>query len=117
MVADAAGNHTDLIRTNENRTEFGTDVEDTMLEDNEEVAVCTIEGRVCIHRFTGCEDEDPKTRLHGRISSAGDQVEGMHPVRGLIEVKGIPAELVGNLVEFVVFWIGVVSRSLLRGEW
>lgn len=49
VVADAAGNHTNLVGTNEDRTEFGTDVEDSMLKNDEEVAVCAIEGRVCIH--------------------------------------------------------------------
>ena len=110
MVADPAGDHADLVGADKKRSELGTDVEHTMLQDDEEVAVCAVEGRVHVHGLPRREDEDTETGLHGGVSGAGDKVEGMHPVNRLVEIEGIPAELIGDLVEFVVFRVGAVSR-------
>ena len=43
IVSDASWDDADLVGPDEQRTEFGADVEDAVLEDDEEVAVSGIE--------------------------------------------------------------------------
>ena len=38
----------------------------------------------------------------------------MYPVRGLIQVKGVPPELIGDLMEFVILRTGVVGGRFAR---
>lgn len=56
-VADTAGDDADLIGPHEDLAELGLDVEHAVLEDDEEVAVCRVEGFVRVHVFACCEDE------------------------------------------------------------
>jgi len=80
-----------------------------VLEHDQEVAVRAVEGLVGIHVLSRGEDEDSDTRFHGRVAGSRDEVQAVHPVYRLVQVERVPAELVRDLVQAVVFWVGVVG--------
>lgn len=111
-VLDAAGDDADFVWADEEVAEFGADVEDAVLGDDEEVAVGGGEGLVGGHAGAGGVDEDAEALLGGWVAGAGDEVEGVDPVDGVVEVEGVPSELVGDVVDLFVgfvFGIGVVG--------
>ena len=63
---------TDLIRPDKERAKFRNDVEDTVLENNQEIAVCRIEGRGMVHRLARSEDKYTNALFQSRIASTGD---------------------------------------------
>ena len=69
-----------------------------MLYYDEEIAVCAIEGFAGVHVFAGSEDEVTDSCLHGRISSTSHQMQAMDPVYSLVQVEGIPSNLIRNLL-------------------
>lgn len=71
-VSNAPWDDTDLIRTDKERAKFRKDVEDTVLEDDQEIAVCRVEGRSIVHRLAGSEDEYANALLQSRITSTSD---------------------------------------------
>lgn len=90
-VSDASRDHADLVGADDEAAEFGLDVEDAVLRDDEEVAVAGVEGFILLHVFASCVDEVAYTRLCGGITIAGDEVKGMDPVYGLVEIEGVPS--------------------------
>lgn len=101
-VADATRDDADFVGPHEEAAELGLDVEDAVLQDDEEVAVCRVKGLVGIHVLSGGEDEDANARLERRVACARDEAERVDPVDRLVEVKGVPAQLVGYLVDLLV---------------
>ena len=111
-VLDAAGDDCDFVWADEEVAELCADVEDAVLGDDEEVAVGGGEGLVGRHAGARGVDEDAEALLHGGVACAGDEVEGVDPVDGVVEVEGVPSELVGDVVDFfvgLVFRVGVVG--------
>lgn len=115
-VADAAGNDADFVGADEERAKFGKDVEDVVLDNDEEVSVGRVEGRVRIHGFAGCEDENSNALLYCRIAGARDKVERVNPVHRFVHVKGIPSKLVRDLVEVFRLRVSIVGCGFSRLE-
>lgn len=100
-ISDAAWDDADLVGADEQATQLRLDVEYAVLWDDEEVAVCRIEGFVCSHVFSGSVDEVTNPRFHSWVTRAGDEVQRVHPVHCLVEVKGVPPQLVGDEVDLL----------------
>lgn len=71
-VPCAPWDDTDFIRPDKERAKFREDVEDTVLEDDQEIAVCRVEGRIMVHRLACSEDEYANALLQSRIASTSD---------------------------------------------
>ena len=95
-VSDATWDDADLVGADEQATQLRLDVEYAVLRDDEEVTVCRVEGFVRSHVFAGGVDEVANSRLHGWVTRAGDEVQRVHPVHCLVEVEGVPSQLVWN---------------------
>lgn len=104
-VTNAARDDANLIGPNEKFALLGLDVEDAVLEDNEEVAVGAVKCLVFRHALARCEDIHAYSVFHRWVAGAGDEVEAVNPVDGFIQVKGVPAELVGDLVDSVAWFV------------
>jgi hypothetical protein len=88
------------------------DVEDAVLRDDEEVAVGGVEGFVLGHVFARRVDEISHACLGGGVAVACDEVQGVHPVYCLIQVEGVPSELVWDEVDlFPGLVLGVCVES------
>ena len=98
VVPDAARDDADFVGADEDGAKFSGNVEYTVLGYDEEVAVGRVEGGVGVHGFAGGKDEDAKALFHCRVTGTGDEVKRMDPVNRFVHVKGVPAELVRNLV-------------------
>lgn len=71
-----------------------------MLSNDQEVTVSGVKSLVA-HVLAASKHQDTNARLHSRIASAGNQMQAADPVDFLIEIKGVPAQLVGNLTQRV----------------
>lgn len=71
-VPNTPWDDTDLIRPDKERAKFRKDIEDTVLEDDQEIAVCRVEGRIMDHRLACSEDKYANALLQSRIASTGD---------------------------------------------
>lgn len=69
-----------------------------------------------VHGFSSCEYEHSEALLHGGIACPRDQVQRMYPVDGLVEIEGVPPQLIGNLMELGGIWVRVISGRLPRLE-
>jgi hypothetical protein len=98
-VPDTAWDDADFIRTDEELAKLGLDIEDPVLRDDEEIAVRRIESRIRVHGFARSVNKYAESGLHGGIASPRDKMKRVDPVNCLVEVEGIPSELIGNLVE------------------
>lgn len=110
-VTDTTWDDSNLVWTEEDVTELGLDVENTVLENDEEVTVGRVEGLVA-HVLACREDDDAQSGLHCWGASTTKVFERVDPVLGLIHIEWIPAELVWNLVEWdleVVLGGGIIA--------
>lgn len=104
-VSDSSWDDTDLIWPHEDSSELGSDFQRSMLRDDQEVTVCTVEGLMCIHVLSGCVYVDADTRFHAWISSSSNQMKAVDPVYCLVQIEGIPSELIGNLMDLLSWLI------------
>lgn len=101
-VADATGDDADLVGSDEETSELGLDIQDTVLRHDEEVSVRGVEGGTFIHVPACGEDVVSHSCLHGRIAGTGHEVQRMHPVYGLVDVEGIPSQLVWYVIDLLM---------------
>lgn len=112
-VSDATRDDADLVRPDQNPAELCLYIQHAVLKDDKEVAVGRVERLVWIHVLARGEDVDAQAALHSGVARAGDQMERVHPVDRLVKIEGVPAELIGNLVDLLVrlaFRVEVPSR-------
>lgn len=72
-VSHTAGDDADLVRPNQQLSEFRLDIQHTMLGHNQEITIGAIEGLPGIHILAGGIDEDPQSRFHRDIPGTGDE--------------------------------------------
>lgn len=75
VIANPPRYHTDLVRPNQNVTQFSPNVEHTVLRDDEKIAIGTIEGRFLRHRRAGRVNVDAYSLFHSRIPGARHQIQ------------------------------------------
>lgn len=117
VVANSSRNDANFIGPDEETSKLGPYVEDSVLENDQEIAVGRVEGGMGIHGFPSGEDEHAETLLHGRVARSGDKVQGVHPVHRLVEIEGVPSKLVWNVMELGRVRARVVRCRLSRLEW
>ncbi|KAG9954756.1 homogentisate 1,2-dioxygenase, partial [Aureobasidium melanogenum] len=100
-VPDASGDNADFIWSYEQSTKLGPNVQHSMLGHDQKVAVCAVESFMSIHVFSSGEYIDSDARLHAWVASSSDQMEAVDPVYRLVKIKGIPSELIGNLMDLL----------------
>ena len=110
VVTDSSWDDTDLIGAHKQTAQFGADVQHPVLQHDEKVAVGRIERLVLVHALSCCENEYSYTLLHRRIPRTRNEFQPVYPVHRLIEVKRIPPELIGDLVELAALRVGVIGR-------
>ena len=115
-VADTAWDNGNFIRPHQEMTKLGLNVKNTVLWNDEEIAIGGVKSFMGIHGFAGSEDEYADARFHCRITSAGNQVKRMYPIYGLVQVEGVPSKLIWNLMQLSAFWIGIVCSRFSRFE-
>ena len=97
-VSDTAWDNADLVWANKERAKFCKNVKNTVLKNDQEVAVCGVKCRSLVHGLASRKDEDPDTLLHCWIASTGDQMQRVNPVDRRIKVEGIPSKLIWYLL-------------------
>lgn len=117
LVFDAAGDDCDLEGPDEEPAVFCADVEGALLRDDEEVAVGRVESRLGVHAAARGVDVHADALLQGRVARAGDEAHAGDkvPFLGLVMVKGVPAELVGDVLERGGLGAGFRGRGCRRG--
>ena len=123
VVPDSSGDYADLVRTDEDVPEFGSDVQHSVLEHDQKVSIGAVKGGVVIHGFSSGKDEYAYALLHRRIPSPCNKLERVYPVDSFIQIKRIPSQLIWYLVQLVVLRIGIVRRRFpsferrMRSRW
>jgi hypothetical protein len=79
-----------------------------MLEDNEKIPVGGVKSVLWRHRDTSSEDENSEARFGCRAPHTAELFQGMRPVHLVIEIEGIPSELLWDLMDFCRGIISVV---------
>jgi hypothetical protein len=77
-----------------------------MLRDDQKVAVCTVEGFMVVHVLSSCKYVDANACFHAWISSPCDQMKAVDPVHRLVQIEGVPSELVRDLMD-LLSWLGL----------
>jgi len=109
-ISDSSWDDADLIWPHEESAELCSDVQRSMLRDDQEVAVCTVEGFMIVHVLSSCVYVNAHTCFHAWVSSSSNQVEAMNPIYRLVQIEGIPSELIGDLMDlltWLVLWVCV----------
>jgi hypothetical protein len=104
-ISDAARDYADFVGAHEQAAQLGLDVEDAVLGHDEEVAVGGIKRFVGGHVFARSVNEVAHASLGGGVTVASDQVQRVDPVDCLVEVEGVPAQLVGDEVDLLVWFV------------
>lgn len=104
-VSDASWDNADLIRPHEKSSELGSYIQRSMLRDDQEVTICTVEGFMVVHVLPSCVNIDANACFHAWISSSSNQMEAMDPIYRLVQVEGIPSELIGDLMDLLSWLI------------
>jgi hypothetical protein len=73
-MGPSSWNHADLVGSDDEAPEFGLDVEDTVLWDDEEVAVCGVERFVLLHILPCCVYEVSHAGFGSRVTIASNKV-------------------------------------------
>ena len=73
VVANATGNNAYFVGSDKEMTELRTDVKNAVLEDNQKIAICAVEGRIFIHGFPGGENEHAESLFHGRVTCTSNE--------------------------------------------
>lgn len=69
-----------------------------MLSNNQKVPIRRIK-RLVSHILPRRVEKDPQTLLHGRVPRPSHQMETMNPVNCIVQIKGVPSKLVGNMMQ------------------
>lgn len=92
-----------------------------MLGDNQEVSVGRVE-RFLAHVLSGGIEQDTQTLLRRGVTRSRNQVQAVNPVHRLIQIKRVPAKLVGDMVQLGCFRcqarvvrIRILGREVLVG--
>ena len=109
VVTDATGDDAYFVGPDEELTELCANFQDTVLEHDQEVAIGTIKCRVWIHGLASGEYKHPQACFHCGVSSTGDKMQRVDPVNCFVHIEGVPAQLVGNLMEFLAFGVCIVG--------
>jgi hypothetical protein len=113
-VLDAPWDDNNLIRPDKQVAQLSSDIQHAMLRHDEHVAVRRVYGRVGIHVAPSSEDKDAYSSLHGRVTGTGDLPHTTYPVNILVDVKGIPSQLIRDLGKFGIFPMRIVVQGLKR---
>lgn len=89
-LPDTTGNYSNLVRAQNNATQFRLNVQNAMLGNNQEIAIGRVESFLA-HIFTGCVEQNAQALLQCWVSGACDKVQAVNPVHVLIQVEGVPS--------------------------
>lgn len=114
LVFHAARDHGNLHGAHEQPAHLGANVQVPLLRDDEHVAVGRVKGRLGAHALAGSVDVDAQAGLHGGVAGTSHQAQTGHEIEvvGLVVVKGIPAQLVGDVVQLADAAVQAVGRGL-----
>ena len=119
-VSDTSRYHADFVRSHQQSTKLGLDVEGTVLGDDEKVTISRIKGFL-LHISTSSKHEYRKACLHRRITGACYKMHTMDPIDLLIKVEWIPSHLHWKLVNLlsplsVIFGVVQLFESGMRSR-
>ena len=97
-VSNTTRYDTNLVGAYNKAAQLGLNIQHTVLGDDEKVTISRVECFIGLHILSCSVYKVPDSRLHCGVTGTSHQVQRVHPVYRLVEVEGIPSELVWDIV-------------------
>lgn len=81
-----------------------------MLRHNQKIPIRRVKSHI-LHILARSIQQNPQSRLSGRITCTTNKMQPMNPVDFLIEIKRVPAQLIGDIVQFVLFAVLAIDEG------
>src|SRR6187402_3139425 len=88
-----------------------------MLQNDQEIPVCRIKSLLGVHALSSREYKNSKSLFHCWVSSSSYQLQTVYPIHIFVQIKRIPPQLIGNLMQLVSLGICIVRGSFARIKW